>query len=67
MVDLVQVENIKIRPHCGRISGGVLSARGPSNAPGTGEEVHAGQLRLRANLFETHCGWVGAFVDKLHF
>ena len=31
-----------------------------------GKSVHAGQLRLSGEpYFETHCGWVAAFVDKL--
>jgi GTP diphosphokinase / guanosine-3',5'-bis(diphosphate) 3'-diphosphatase len=31
-----------------------------------GQQLHAGQVRLSGEpYFETHCGWVGAFVDKL--
>jgi (p)ppGpp synthase/HD superfamily hydrolase len=31
-----------------------------------GKNVHGGQLRLSGEpYFETHCGWVAAFVDKL--
>jgi len=31
-----------------------------------GRELHAGQLRLSGEpYFETHCGWVGGFLDKL--
>src|SRR5450830_423141 len=31
-----------------------------------GKKIHAGQLRLSGEpYFETHCGWVAAFVDKL--
>ena len=31
-----------------------------------GKQVHAGQLRLSGEpYFETHSGWVAAFVDKL--
>lgn len=31
-----------------------------------GKKVHAGQTRLSGEpYFETHCAWVGAFVDKL--
>jgi GTP diphosphokinase / guanosine-3',5'-bis(diphosphate) 3'-diphosphatase len=31
-----------------------------------GKELHAGQLRLSGEpYFETHCGWVGGFLDKL--
>ncbi len=31
-----------------------------------GMELHAGQKRLNGDpYFETHCGWVGAFLDRL--
>jgi GTP diphosphokinase / guanosine-3',5'-bis(diphosphate) 3'-diphosphatase len=31
-----------------------------------GKELHAGQTRMSGEpYFETHCGWVGAFLDKL--
>ena len=31
-----------------------------------GKQVHAGQKRLSGEpYFETHCGWVAAFIDKL--
>ena len=31
-----------------------------------GKKIHGGQLRLSGEpYFETHCGWVAAFVDKL--
>lgn len=31
-----------------------------------GKELHAGQMRLSGEpYFETHCAWVGAFLDKL--
>jgi (p)ppGpp synthase/HD superfamily hydrolase len=31
-----------------------------------GKELHGGQVRLSGEpYFETHCGWVGAFLDRL--
>lgn len=70
MVDLVQVENIsEIRPliadefHVGNF---VPRTEAIQRAWDWGKEVHAGQPRLSGEpYFETHCGWVGAFVDKL--
>ena len=67
---MVHVENIsEIRPliadefHVGEF---IPRTETIQRAWDWGKQVHAGQLRLSGEpYFETHCGWVGAFVDRL--
>ncbi len=70
MVNLVEIETInEIRP---RLTGDfevgdfVPRTEAIARAWEWGKKVHAGQLRLSGEpYFETHCGWVASFLDKL--
>ncbi|MFZ3071337.1 MAG: HD domain-containing protein [Anaerolineaceae bacterium] len=67
---MVEIENIsEIRP---RIVGEfsveefVPRTEAIARAYEWGKQVHSGQLRLSGEpYFETHCGWVAGFVDRL--
>jgi guanosine-3',5'-bis(diphosphate) 3'-pyrophosphohydrolase len=67
---IVRVETIKeIRPRLTTVFDyNKFEARTPAiaEAYNWGKELHAGQKRLSGEpYFETHCGWVGAYLDKL--
>ena len=67
---MVKVEYVNIiRPKLAdEFDPGAFSARTPAiaEAYAWGKELHAGQTRLSGEpYFETHCGWVAAFIDKL--
>ncbi len=67
---MVYVQPIhEIRPRLADdFSPGVFSPRTAAIAEAYrwGQEMHSGQLRLSGEpYFETHCGWVAAFLDRL--
>jgi (p)ppGpp synthase/HD superfamily hydrolase len=67
---MVRIQSIhEVRPHiAGEFDPGEFIARTPAiaDAYAWGRDLHAGQLRLSGEpYFETHCGWVGAFLDRL--
>ena len=67
---LVNIEKIhEIRPRiAGEFDPGQFVARTPAIAEAYrwGQELHAGQKRMSGEpYFETHCAWIGAFLDKL--
>jgi len=67
---IVRIENIReIRPRLPNdFDYRNFSARTPAIAEAYrwGQELHAGQKRMSGEpYFETHCGWVGAYLDRL--
>ena len=67
---MVQIEKVReIRPKmAGEFDPGRFVARTPAIAEAYrwGQELHAGQKRLSGEpYFETHCGWIAAFLDNL--
>ncbi len=67
---MVRIEWInEIRPRlANEFDPGRFIARTPAIAEAYrwGKELHAGQLRISGEpYFETHCAWVGAFLDNL--
>jgi (p)ppGpp synthase/HD superfamily hydrolase len=67
---VVTIEKVQeIRPRLAtEFEPGVFTARTDAIAEAYrwGKELHAGQTRLSGEpYFETHCAWVGAFLDKL--
>lgn len=67
---IVRIETVKeIRPRLpADFDHNNFEARTPAIAEAYrwGQELHAGQKRLSGEpYFETHCGWVGAYLDKL--
>ncbi len=66
----VKIEKVKeIRPRLSdEFQPGQFIPRTPAIAEAYrwGQELHAGQTRLSGEpYFETHCGWIGAFLDQL--
>ena len=67
---MVKIEKInEIRPRLSdEFEPGKFTPRTPAIAEAYrwGQELHAGQTRLSGEpYFETHCAWVGAFLDNL--
>lgn len=67
MVRIQPIENIRPKL-AAEFDPGDFQARTPAiaDAYAWGRELHSGQTRLSGEpYFETHCGWVGAFLDRL--
>ncbi len=67
---MVRIEKVsEIRPHLAEeLNPGTFTPRTPAIAKAYkwGKELHSGQMRLSGEpYFETHCAWIGAFLDKL--
>lgn len=67
---MVRIERIEeLRPRLSdELNPGEFKPRTPAMAEAFrwGKELHGGQTRLSGEpYFETHCGWIAAFVDKL--
>lgn len=67
---MVHIEHVRdLRPNLAEeFNPGTFVARTPAieEAFRWGQELHAGQRRLSGEpYFETHCAWVGMFLDKL--
>jgi guanosine-3',5'-bis(diphosphate) 3'-pyrophosphohydrolase len=67
---MVEVENIKeIRPSLlgeFHVDNFIPRTEAIARAYDWGKKIHAGQTRLSGEpYFESHCGWVAAFIDRL--
>jgi len=67
---MVEVENIQeIRPRLlgeFHVDNFIPRTEAIARAYEWGKKIHAGQTRLSGEpYFETHCGWVAAFIDRL--